>query len=80
MSYIAVDELGGHLFRNKPIRVHGKSFDYWADPEGSDHIYVPVQLARILYNNKMLGENFIPFDKRDMNWGDSPIYVSEISY
>lgn len=80
MSYLAVDILGVHLFSNKPIRKIGKTFSCWVDPMNKNSITLPKGFDKILYNNNLLGENNVPFYKRNMNWGDNPIYVKETGH
>ena len=77
MSYIAVDDLGTHLFKNKPVRIIRNNVNRWIDPIINNWINVPEELPRVLYENNMLGECHIPLYKRNMNWGDNPIYVYE---
>ena len=77
MSYIAVDDFGTHLFENKPIRVIRNNVNMWRDPYIKKKIRVPAELPRVLYENNMLEECRIPLYKRNMNWGDNPIYVKE---
>lgn len=77
MSYIAVDDFGTHLFSNKPIRVIRNNVNSWHDPIYKHWITIPPELPKILYKNNLLGECHVPFHKRNMNWGDNPIYVKE---
>lgn len=75
MSYIAVDIFGTHLFVHKPVRRIGKNFDAWVDPITKNWITLPEGTAKIFYDNGLLEQNNVPFEKRDMNWGDNPIQV-----
>ena len=77
MSYLAVDTLGVHLFPNKPIRKIGKTFSCWVDPISKSGIMLPDGFDKVLYKNNLLEESNVPFHKRNMNWGDNPIYVKE---
>lgn len=75
MSYIAVDIYGTHIFINKPIRRFGKNLDWWFDIKGNNSIKMPNGTAKILNDNGLLDKNNVPFNIRDMNWGDSPIHI-----
>lgn len=76
MSYIAVNSDGiAAIFRNKPIRRIRKTFGCWEDPTRGGVVLVPSTLPKILNDANLLSENSIPFDKRNMCWGDSPIEI-----
>lgn len=75
MSYIAVDDLGTHIFVNKPIRVIRNGVNIWRDPEVNIWIHVPTKFPIILYKHNMLINCHIPLYKRNMNWGDNPILI-----
>lgn len=76
MSYIAADKFGLKIFSNKPIRE--KKEEYWYDVLNEDFIQIPNKCAKLFYENDLLVNCTIPLDKRDMNWGDNPIYLKEI--
>lgn len=80
MPWIAVDSLNTlTLFSNKPKRVYvTKPDEIWGlwEAEGA-FIYLHINAANALYKANLLVECNIPLDKRNMNWGDSPIYVKQ---
>lgn len=90
MSWLVSDCIGARLYNNKPVREIFKGEEYekrkklgyglgiWKDEYKGGCINIPDSLPKILNDNHLLGEHYVPFEKRNMNFGDSPIYVKEI--
>jgi len=77
MSYIAADMWGEHLFYNKPVRyVHETTKrSWWIDPKHNNSISVPIGTAKLFNDAGFLYTHYVPFDKRNMCFGDNPIEI-----
>lgn len=77
MSYIAADMWGERLFYNKPVRyVHETTKrSWWIDPKHNNSISVPIGTAKLFNDAGFLYTHYVPFDKRNMCFGDNPIEI-----
>ena len=71
MTYLAVDDLGFHLFRNKPSRVE-ETFKLWKDNTEIPSIDISRKLYKILCDVGYISN-------KNFNYKDEPILIDDIS-
>lgn len=79
MAWIAVNSDGDvWVFNKKPTRKLVKTFGWWQDTTRGGQVNVPEITPKLFHDAGVLYENNVPFDKRNMNWGDNPIQLRNI--
>lgn len=52
-----------------------KQQSWWIDPKHNNSISVPIGTAKLFNDAELLYTHYVPFDKRNMCFGDNPIKI-----